>query len=95
LAWLTTPSASAFVNAVMTSYRSGRPQADRNVLQRGRLWAELDIARWLLHGIDSDQEKIVEDATEMLQTLNDRVSGDMDQALTMPISHNKHPLAPK
>jgi macrolide phosphotransferase len=95
LAWLTTPSASAFVNAVMTSYRSGRPQADRHVLQRGRLWAELDIARWLLHGIDSDQEKIVEDATEMLQTLNDRVSGDMDQALTMPISHNKHPLAPK
>jgi hypothetical protein len=29
----------------------------------------------------------------MVQALHDRVSGDLDQALTMPISTNKHPLA--
>jgi hypothetical protein len=28
----------------------------------------------------------------MLSDLNDRVSSDLDQALTQPISHAQHPL---
>jgi len=93
LAWLTTPTMSSFSPAVITSYRSARSSADRYVVQRARFWAELDIARWLLHGMDNGIEKVIEDATDMVQALHDRVSGDLDQALTMPISTNKHPLA--
>lgn len=93
LAWLTTPTMSSFSPAVITSYRSARSSADRYVAQRARFWAELDIARWLLHGIENGIEKVIEDATDMVQALHDRVSGDLDQALTMPISTNKHPLA--
>jgi len=92
LAWLTTPAASDFHMAVVTSYRSARASADRWVLQRARFYAELDVAKWLLHGMDSHNETITEDATEMLSALHDRVSGDMDQALTQPISQAKHPL---
>jgi aminoglycoside phosphotransferase (APT) family kinase protein len=92
LAWLTTPAASEFHMAVVTSYRSARTSADRWVMQRARFYAELDVAKWLLHGMDSHNETITEDATAMLSALHDRVSGDMDQALTQPISQAKHPL---
>ncbi len=92
LAWLTTPASAPFANAVHTAYRSARPSADRWVMQRARFYAELDVAKWLLHGLEAENETITEDATAMLSTLHDRVSGDMDQALTQPISHAKHPL---
>jgi len=92
LAWLTTPAASEFHMAVVTSYRSARASTDRWVMQRARFYAELDVAKWLLHGMDSHNETITEDATAMLSALHDRVSGDMDQALTQPISQAKHPL---
>lgn len=92
LAWLTTPASGPFANAVLTSYRSARPSADRWAMQRARFYAELDVAKWLLHGIDAGNDTITSDATAMLSALHDRVSGDMDQALTQPISQAKHPL---
>ena len=92
LAWLTTPASGAFANAVHTAYRSARPGADRWVMQRARFYAELDVAKWLLHGIEENNDTIVQDATGMLSALHDRVSGDLDQALTQPISQAKHPL---
>lgn len=92
LAWLTTPVSQSFAGSVHTAYLSARPSSDRWIMQRARFYAELDVAKWLLHGIDSGNQTIVDDATGMLQALNDRVSGDMDQALTQPISQAKHPL---
>jgi len=92
LAWLTTPASSAFHHATLTAYRSARGVADKWIFQRARFYAELDVAKWLLHGMDSKNDTITEDATAMLQALHDRVSGDMDQALTHPISQAKHPL---
>jgi aminoglycoside phosphotransferase (APT) family kinase protein len=91
-AWLTTPASAGFAPALTTAYRSARPGADRWFLQRARFWAELDIARWLLHGIDSANDTITRDATDMLQALNDRVSGDLETTITEPISQQKHPL---
>jgi len=92
LAWLTTPASAPFANGVLTAYRSARPTADRWAMQRARFYAELDVAKWLLHGIDAANDTIIADATAMLSALHDRVSGDMDQALTQPISQAKHPL---
>ena len=92
LAWLTTPASSGFHHPVVTSYRSARPAADKWIMQRARFYAELDVAKWLLHGIDTHNDTITEDATGMLSALHDRVAGDMDQALTQPISQAKHPL---
>ena len=94
IAWLTTPASSAFADAVITAYRTARPGVDRWFLQRARFWAELDVARWLLHGVDTGSEVIHKDASDMLQALNDRVAGDLESAITQPISQQKHPLAP-
>jgi hypothetical protein len=55
-------------------------------MHRARFWAELDVAKWLLHGMDIGNDAIARDATDMLVALSDRVSGDLDQALTQPIS---------
>jgi len=92
LSWLTTPTNSAFATAVHTSYVSSRPSADKWIMQRARFYAELDIAKWLLHGVQMGNDTIAHDATAMLSDLNDRVSSDLDQALTQPISHAQHPL---
>ena len=93
MAWLSTPSAQGFSAAAVTAYHSARNHADRHIMQRARFWAELDVAKWLLHGLDLGNDTITHDATEMLVALNDRVSGDLDQALTQPISQAQHPLA--
>lgn len=86
IAWLTTPASQAFATPVITEYRSARPGVDRWFLQRARFWAELDVARWLLHGIDTRSESITQDASGMLQALNDRVAGDLEAAITQPIT---------
>jgi macrolide phosphotransferase len=86
LSWLTTPASSAFANASHTAYHAARNHTDRWIMHRARFWAELDVAKWLLHGMALRNEAIVSDATDMLVALNDRVSGDLDQALTQPIS---------
>ena len=62
-------------------------------MQRARFYAELDIAKWLLHGVQMGHDTVTHDATEMLSDLSDRVSSDLDQALTKPISHAQHPLS--
>jgi hypothetical protein len=86
LAWLTLPANSSFAAAVHTSYVASRPGADKWIMQRARFSAELDIAKWLLHGLDTAQDAIIRDATEMLNTLSDRVSTNMEHALTAPVT---------
>ena len=93
MAWLSTPSSQSFSAAAITAYHSARNHADRWIMQRARFWAELDVAKWLLHGMDLGNDTITQDATDMLVALNDRVSGDLDQAITQTISLARHPLA--
>jgi aminoglycoside phosphotransferase (APT) family kinase protein len=95
LAWMTTPHMSARIEPGRGSYLDARSASDQRLFQRARLWAELDIARWLLHGIDTRNEKIVDDATQLISELHDRISGDLDSALTEPITHVPHPLSGK
>lgn len=92
LAWLTTPAHSSFAQSVINSYQKARPSTDRWFLQRARFAAELDVARWLLHGKERNNDGIIQDATEMLVALNDRVAGDIETALTQPITQQRHPL---
>jgi len=92
VAWFTTPHLAEKLEPAKTSYLDARSDADRRIFQRARFWAELDIARWLLHGIDVRSEKIVDEATQLINELHDRISGDMESDLTEPITEAPHPL---
>ena len=53
----------------MSFYSAERPTNDRRLAHRARFASELDVARWLIHGADSNDEGIVADATAMLTNL--------------------------
>jgi len=69
--------------SVFAAYRTActRPP-DRQIMQRSLLHAELELARWLLHGIDTRDDEIVDDAVGMLDGLVDSVLGDLMYPLT-------------
>ena len=91
-AWVTAPTMKDITQPIEQAYREALPGADRRLFQRARFWAELDIARWLLHGLDTGNEEITSDATELINQLHDRVGHNLDSALTEPITHVPHPL---
>jgi macrolide phosphotransferase len=93
LAWFTAPHLATAMEYGRTSYLDARDVADRRIFQRARLWAELDIARWLLHGIETRDEGIVDEATTLISQLHDRISGDLDSTITEPITNTPHPLS--
>jgi len=93
LAWLTTPTIAQAGEPAKTAYLNARSSADTRLFQRARFWAELDIARWLLHGIDVRSEAIVDEATTLINELHERITGDLDQTITEPITQTPHPLS--
>jgi len=73
LAWVMGARPEA-ADAVFSSYESGRQASpDPRLQQRALLHAELDLARWLLHGHELHDREIIADAESMLDTLVDRV----------------------
>jgi len=80
LHWIATLG-SAGEQAISAYAASCSRGPDRSVSLRARLYAELEIARWLLHGRDSHDETVVDDAVAMLDGLVDRVLGDVTDPL--------------
>ncbi|TFC03500.1 macrolide 2'-phosphotransferase [Cryobacterium adonitolivorans] len=72
LNWLLAARGDAAETAVAT-YAAARQGNDPLITQRAMLYAELELARWLLHGVDSHDEVIVDDAVSMLDGLVDNV----------------------
>ena len=93
LAWLTGPTMKDTLDHARAAYLRARPDSDRHLFQRARFWAELDLARWLLHGLDTRDEAMVDEATDLIHSLSDRISGDLEHTLTEPITQQPHPLA--
>ncbi len=73
LHWIlgTSGEASETTLAAYSSARSGG--IDRQLSQRALLYAELELARWLLHGVDAHNDAIIEDAVNMLDGLVENV----------------------
>ncbi|MDW4573031.1 phosphotransferase [Microbacterium sp. M3] len=75
LQWLA--SAPDAAEDVYAAYVSGSGRApDARARERARLYAELEFAKWLVHGHDVDREDIVSDAVELLESLAAGVAGD-------------------
>lgn len=68
---------------VLDAYQNSRDMnLDAQTRKRAALYAELELARWLLHGIDLRDEAIIDDAVSLLHALLERVHNDLQNPLT-------------
>ncbi|GAA2172298.1 phosphotransferase [Agrococcus versicolor] len=82
LAWLLGNEHASSVDEAFVAY-AGVRGADRQLRRRAMLHAELDVARWLLHGVESQDAAVVADAEGMLARLADRVADDDDESTAL------------
>lgn len=87
LQWILGSRDEELTEAVFSGYEQVRGAADRGLRQRARFYAELEVAKWLLHGTEQRSTDIVDDAVEMLTSMVDDVRNDVLHPLgaqTMP-----------
>lgn len=73
MSWLHSVDA-AVSRAVFDEYTESRgASVDRQLRQRSTLYAELELARWLVHGVATANEAIIADAEQLLDSLVNRV----------------------
>lgn len=77
LAWVAVGADASALDSVLEAYAMARAdQPDRHLAVRARLAGELALARWLLHGVRTDDAGVVDDAVEMLRELAADVATD-------------------
>ncbi len=75
LRWIATAPDAA--DDIVASYQDAAHRApDGHLRTRARLYAELEFAKWLVHGSDLHRADIVDDAVGLLDALARSVSGD-------------------
>ncbi|CAD6001587.1 phosphotransferase [Agreia sp. COWG] len=78
LFWLSSAPSEMVATRVFGSYNLARSTpVDRQLRKRARLYAELEIAKWLLHGAEKRDDTIMADAKTMLAGLSVSVESDM------------------
>lgn len=88
LSWLLASGIEVF-DGVLARYLQEQGTAGGSELRaRARFAHELDVARWLLHGVESHDEAVIEDAVSMLDRLVDRLT-HLDGPVPM-----HHPASP-
>lgn len=88
LHWLLNARGDYVAKAAFDAYAEARGSSDRQAKQRAMLYAELEIAKWLLHGTQEHSTEIVDDAVQMLHGLVDTMLNQLDRTL----SHNTEPV---
>jgi macrolide phosphotransferase len=74
-AWLASGAGVQALESVVEAYTvTRRSDPDKDLLRRARLASELAVARWLLHGVNTDDAEVVNDAVTMLADLDAAVS---------------------
>lgn len=70
LAWLLVAAPQPAVDPIIEAYHLRRTELrDPHLPTRALLAGELAVARWLLHGVHTDEEAVIEDARSMLTEL--------------------------
>jgi len=82
LYWAFGAAEPAVSQAILDAYGRARGSSDRLVGKRARLYAEMDVAKWLLHGTQQRSTEIVDDAVAMLSAIVDDVENDMMSPLS-------------
>ncbi|WP_225753151.1 phosphotransferase [Actinotalea sp. Marseille-Q4924] len=75
LAWLLVAAPQEAVDPILEAYNLHRTELrDRHLADRALLAGELALARWLLHGVHTDDAEVVDDATAMLVELDEQTT---------------------
>lgn len=75
-AWLASGCPEPTLEAVVEAYGATRRSGpDGDLVRRAKLAGELAVARWLLHGVSTDDSAVVDDAVIMLTDLDVAVAG--------------------
>ncbi len=87
LQWVLGSRSDAVIESAFDAYSRTIGAGDRQIRQRATLYAELEVALWLLHGTQQRDTEIVDDAVRMLTGLAENVRNDVMNpigAQTMP-----------
>ncbi len=77
LAWLLVAAPHEAVDAILEAYNLRRTELrDPHLQTRALLAGELALARWLLHGVHTGDQAIVDDATAMLADLAEHAAAE-------------------
>jgi len=72
--WLS-GAATGTMDAVIDAYiEESRLTSAAGLRERASLYAELEVARWLLHGVGRREQAVIDDAVLMLDTLVERIA---------------------
>lgn len=75
LAWLQASAPEDSLDALEEAYALARTEGtDEMLLDRATLVSELALARWLLHGVRTGEQSVIDDAREMLRGLAEDVA---------------------
>ncbi len=85
LFWLLGSPNDGVADSAIDAYQFARGSSDRQLATRARLYSELEIAKWLLHGTQERSTDVVDDAVAMLHSLADRVQNDLSTTLSANI----------
>lgn len=93
LAWLLVAAPHEAVDPILEAYNMRRTELrDPHLADRALLAGELALARWLLHGVRTDNAEVVDDATAMLVELDEHTGGDVlrtpPPAVAAPVRHD-------
>jgi aminoglycoside phosphotransferase (APT) family kinase protein len=82
LHWILTSTGAAAEEALAAYVSARSGGADAELARRALLHAELELARWLLHGIDTRDDAVVDDAVGLLDGLVASVHEHSSEPLT-------------
>lgn len=74
LVWVAGAAYPDVVDAIFTAYRAENANFDLGLAQRAALYSEMDIARWLLHGITKNDPETIADGEAMLSALEENLA---------------------
>ena len=79
LAWLLVAAAPDVTDSIMEAYQLRRTElTDPHLADRALLAGELALARWLLYGVRSQDDEIIDDAVAMLEDLDAHTRQDAE-----------------
>lgn len=77
LAWLLVAAPQEAVDPIVEAYHQRRTELrDPHLAARALLAGELAVARWLLHGVRSADQAIIDDASAMLTELDEHIAAE-------------------